>query len=352
MTTAHRGSKILDFGIAKVVADGSRTVQQTAAIGTPVYMAPEQAMGDGHIGAPADLYALAHIAYALLAGDAYWMEEKQSLPMYPFLTKMLAGASEPPSARAARRGVALPAGFDAWFARATAREPRHRFDRASTQIAELAAALGTPAPRTLLGAPPPLGHRLPGPGSMPTPAEPSPRSSQPHVGSLPSGAVAAASQPISQPIGTNPSGMVAPPGASVGTMRAVLSPADPAPTAKRSAGSLVAGAILILAVGIGATVVVMRLGKQSPRAASAPAPATATALPAPTATAQAAAPSAKPTVSAAEATEEAGAPTASATVPPKPTVRPTLPQPPGPTPRPTAKPPAAAAAPFDPTRMR
>src|SRR5262249_4125789 len=154
LTTRDDGSprlKVLDFGIAKVTADSSRTVQSTAAIGTPVYMAPEQATGDGHIGAQADLYALAHISYTLLVGEAYWMEEKKSLPVYGFLTKMIAGGGEPPSARAARHGVAMPAAFDTWFARATAKESQYRFDRASTQIADLAAALVIPAPRSLLG---------------------------------------------------------------------------------------------------------------------------------------------------------------------------------------------------------
>jgi serine/threonine protein kinase len=139
--------KILDFGIAKVVADGAKAAKQTEAIGTPVYMSPEQITGDGTIGPPADLYALAHIAYALLVGEAYWREEASSLPMYAFLGRVLAGPEEPACTRARRRGVSLPPVFDAWFARATAPSPGDRFDRASTQIAELSTALGAWAPR-------------------------------------------------------------------------------------------------------------------------------------------------------------------------------------------------------------
>jgi serine/threonine-protein kinase len=86
----------------------------------------------------------------MLAGEAYWAEEAQALTTYALVARMLAGVVEDPTARAARRGVALPAAFDAWFRRATATAPHDRFDRASTQIAELAEALGTAAPRMSL----------------------------------------------------------------------------------------------------------------------------------------------------------------------------------------------------------
>jgi hypothetical protein len=41
--------------------------------------------------------------------------------------------------------VSLPAAFDVWLARATALAPGDRFDRATTQIAELSTALGLAA---------------------------------------------------------------------------------------------------------------------------------------------------------------------------------------------------------------
>jgi serine/threonine-protein kinase len=158
--------KILDFGIAKVVADGTKTSRNTAAIGTPLYMAPEQTTGEGAIGPAADLYALGHIAYTLLSGQAYWTEEQEALPVYALLSRMLEGPTEPPSARGARSGIVLSAAFDDWFARATARNQAARFDRASTQIGELAAVLGTP---TLASTPPALSQRLSTPRSVDRP---------------------------------------------------------------------------------------------------------------------------------------------------------------------------------------
>ena len=155
--------KILDFGVAKVVADEARSIQPTAAIGTPLYMSPEQFQGDGKIGPRADIYALGHIAYALLTGRPYWYDEQRSTPaVFAFFVLVMAGPPERPSKRASRRGVTLPSGFDAWFARATARVPRDRFDSASALVTDLAAVLEVTMPRfTLTSSPPRLSSSPP-----------------------------------------------------------------------------------------------------------------------------------------------------------------------------------------------
>jgi serine/threonine protein kinase len=133
--------KILDFGIAKVVAENQAT--RTRALGTPLYMAPEQVRGLSGIGPRADLYSLAHVAYALLTGEAYLKEEAETdAGFFALMMKIVDGAAEPPEARALRRkGVRLAPGFDAWFLRATAVSPDARFDRASVQTGALAAVL-------------------------------------------------------------------------------------------------------------------------------------------------------------------------------------------------------------------
>ncbi|MDI1476619.1 serine/threonine-protein kinase [Polyangium sp. y55x31] len=142
--------KVLDFGIAKIVAQSEAADRQTRNLGTPPYMSPEQITGDGTIGPRSDLYALGHIAYALLVGHPYWMDEsKTSETVYAFLMTMMQGAKEPPTQRAKRYGVTLPEAFDAWFAQATDIVPSVRFERASEEIAALAAALGLSHPSPL-----------------------------------------------------------------------------------------------------------------------------------------------------------------------------------------------------------
>jgi serine/threonine-protein kinase len=147
VTRADDGSprlKVLDFGIAKMVQSGT-DAKTTRVMGTPLYMPKEQITGDGSIGPAADLYATAHIAYTLLTGEPYWAHEaRTATAQYMFLSMVLKGTREPATARAAQRGVMLPAAFDAWFSRATALEAELRFDRAATLVSALAQALAAP----------------------------------------------------------------------------------------------------------------------------------------------------------------------------------------------------------------
>jgi WD40 repeat protein len=61
--------KVSDFGLAKNLQRGTDLTQTGAVVGTPSYMAPEQASGHSHlIGPPADTYALGTILFELLTG--------------------------------------------------------------------------------------------------------------------------------------------------------------------------------------------------------------------------------------------------------------------------------------------
>src|SRR5829696_5100752 len=69
-----RSAVVADFGIAKAIAAaqerpvGATLTQLGTAVGTPAYMAPEQAAGDPSTDSRADLYAFGCVAYELLAG--------------------------------------------------------------------------------------------------------------------------------------------------------------------------------------------------------------------------------------------------------------------------------------------
>jgi len=129
--------KILDFGIAKIVAQ-SQALSGTRNLGSPLYMAPEQLDGGLKIGPATDLYALAQIAFTLLVGRPYWEDDAVIAGgVYALLMKVARGIPEPASARAAAEAERLPSGFDAWFAKATALSPDDRFRRASEQVEAL-----------------------------------------------------------------------------------------------------------------------------------------------------------------------------------------------------------------------
>lgn len=139
--------KLLDFGIAKIIAQ-SGAAKTTAVVGTPLYMSPEQASGAGTIGPAADIYALGHITFTLLAGEAFWEQDARRSPsLVAFMLKVVEGSAESARERACALGAELPSGFDAWFAKATAPSPQNRFVTASELVLALADVLGVPLPR-------------------------------------------------------------------------------------------------------------------------------------------------------------------------------------------------------------
>lgn len=139
--------KILDFGIAKLIADASTDGNATRSLGTPLYMAPEQFHSNSSVSPASDIYALGMMAYTMLVGKSYWYEEKSSHDnMFAVIAHLMYGPKEPASERALRQGVELPISFDEWFTQATAKKPGERFLSATAAIRGLASALELPEP--------------------------------------------------------------------------------------------------------------------------------------------------------------------------------------------------------------
>ncbi len=67
---SRKHALVTDFGVAKAVAESGRSdlTSLGVALGTPAYMAPEQAAADPHVDHRADLYAVGIVAYEMLAG--------------------------------------------------------------------------------------------------------------------------------------------------------------------------------------------------------------------------------------------------------------------------------------------
>jgi TPR repeat protein/serine/threonine protein kinase len=138
--------KVLDFGIAKVVADAQ--THQTAALGTPLWMAPEQTTPNGYIGPQTDVWALGLIAFRMLTGRNYWIAANTAAANTAILMReILMEPVMPASQRGVQLGVAhlIPPGFDDWFARCVDRNPAGRFGDASAARNALGSVIAAPS---------------------------------------------------------------------------------------------------------------------------------------------------------------------------------------------------------------
>jgi tRNA A-37 threonylcarbamoyl transferase component Bud32/tetratricopeptide (TPR) repeat protein len=137
---------VADFGIAKAItasrtAAGVATLTQLGtAIGTPAYMAPEQAAGDPDVDHRADLYAFGITAYEMLAGAPPFAGRTPSELLRAHLT-------EPPPSLAAKRPE-LPAPLVALVHACLAKSPSERPASADAVLREIE-NVTTPAPSTL-----------------------------------------------------------------------------------------------------------------------------------------------------------------------------------------------------------
>jgi serine/threonine protein kinase len=130
--------KVLDFGIAKLVDAtgaplGRKYTVTGTLIGTPRYMAPEQARAASQIDHRADLYSLGCILYEMMVGEAPFPKggSGEVIAMHLF------GEVTPPRTRVPTMSVEL----DAVIMRLLQKEPNDRYSTA----AEVSAALAGPA---------------------------------------------------------------------------------------------------------------------------------------------------------------------------------------------------------------
>jgi serine/threonine-protein kinase len=124
-------AKVLDFGIAKIApgalgAEGGLATRTGSVVGTPCYMSPEQALGNKSIDHRADLWSLGVIAFECICG----VRPFDSEALGDLIVQICARPLPIPSEVVAASGVPLPDNFDAWFAKACAREPHERFQSA------------------------------------------------------------------------------------------------------------------------------------------------------------------------------------------------------------------------------
>jgi hypothetical protein len=139
--------KVADFGIAKVVG-GNETLTTRAGevLGTPQYMAPEQAQA-GELGPQVDVYSTGVMLYELLSGRLPFADEGDA---FAVLYRHIHETPEPLS----RAAPELPQDISSVVMQALATEPSDRFPTAETfgvALAEAATSAWGPGWPTALG---------------------------------------------------------------------------------------------------------------------------------------------------------------------------------------------------------
>ena len=124
-------ARVADFGLAKAVsvAGGEQLTGTGLVVGTPAYMSPEQASGEGELDGRTDLYSLACVLYEMLAGEPPFTGRTAQA----VIAKRMTGP--PPRVRTVRTSV--PEAVDLALARALAPVPGDRFATAAEFVAAL-----------------------------------------------------------------------------------------------------------------------------------------------------------------------------------------------------------------------
>ncbi len=133
MLTPTGGVKVMDFGIARAVADTSATMTQTAAvIGTAQYLSPEQARGET-VDSRSDLYSAGCLMYELLVGRPPFIGDSPVSVAYQHVRE----TPVPPSTF----DPSISPDIDAITLKALAKDPADRYQTARDMKADIGRVL-------------------------------------------------------------------------------------------------------------------------------------------------------------------------------------------------------------------
>jgi eukaryotic-like serine/threonine-protein kinase len=198
LTRADHGgyvAKVLDFGIAKLATGDANLTRTGTLVGTPYYMAPEQALG-APVDQRADVYAIGVILYQLVTGAVpFWADS-----FIAILHKHTSVPPTPPSERCPDGGIT--AEVDALILQCLAKNPDERIQDMAVLGAELRRLAGGGLDLRMPSAGDATPRRRPGLSSpSSSPSAPSP---QPRVGSVSPRPAAAVTSPTARRRGRLP----------------------------------------------------------------------------------------------------------------------------------------------------
>ncbi len=143
MITTHGDVKVMDFGIARAIADASATMTHSNAVmGTAHYLSPEQAKGDA-VDARSDIYSAGCLLYELLTGKPPFSGDSAVAIAYQHV-------SENPVAPSVVND-SVPALFDAVVMKSLMKNPDDRYHTAAEMRADLELLLQRATPRYAQG---------------------------------------------------------------------------------------------------------------------------------------------------------------------------------------------------------
>jgi outer membrane protein assembly factor BamB/predicted Ser/Thr protein kinase len=125
---------LIDFGLAEM-AESSLLTADGVVLGTPHYMAPEQADGRGAC-PQSDQYSLAAVAYEMLTGTPPFHGRAATAVIYAHIHELIPPPSE--------RRPDVPSALDDVLLRALDKAPRDRYPSLASFVADLRAALAPP----------------------------------------------------------------------------------------------------------------------------------------------------------------------------------------------------------------
>ncbi|MQY23045.1 Stk1 family PASTA domain-containing Ser/Thr kinase [Nocardia macrotermitis] len=131
--------KVMDFGIARAIADSSNPMTQTAAvIGTAQYLSPEQARGE-QVDARSDVYSVGCVLYEILTGEPPFTGDSPVAVAYQHVRE------DPQLPSNVHAGV--PRELDSVVLKAMSKNPANRYQSAAEMRSDLIRVLGGQKPQ-------------------------------------------------------------------------------------------------------------------------------------------------------------------------------------------------------------